>query len=335
MKPARLLSTLLPLLAGPGAASAFELAWPADCVAGKTCVIQNYLDDASGPAVHDYQCGAETYDGHDGIDIRVPTLRAMTNGVRVLAAAPGKVARLRDGEPDHGASERENVVVANRECGNGMVIDHGDGWETQYCHMKQGSLLVRPGDTVAAGAPLGQIGLSGNTVFPHVHLSVRRNGRTVNPFDPDGTAAVAGTCTPASQSKSLWDAATAKLVAYRQAEVLNVGFATGAMDMGDVESGRLDDRTLPASAPALVFFGRAIHLQKGDSQRLELRAPDGSVLAESETEPVERDKAQVFAFAGKKRSTGTWQAGTYTGRYTVLRGGTVIASADATLAIKD
>src|SRR5262249_32817798 len=205
--------------------------------AGKTCVIQNYLDDDPGPGARDHQCGAETYDGHDGVDIRIPSLRAMSDGVRVLAAAPGKVARLRDGMPDHGANQRDNVDVANRECGNGVVTEQANGWETQYCHMMQGSLLVRPGDMVVAGAPLGQVGLSGNTVFPHVHLSVRHDGRTVDPFDPDGTAARAGACTPANPSKTLWNAATAALVAYRSAQVLNVAFATGRIAIPDVRIG--------------------------------------------------------------------------------------------------
>src|SRR5262249_16323920 len=83
-----------------------------------------------------------------------------------------------------------------------------------------------------------------------------------------------------------------------------------------------------ASAPALVFFGRAIHLQKGDRERIELLAPDGSAVARNETEPVDRDKAQAFAFAGKKRSGDKWQAGVYIGRYAVLHGDAVVASAD-------
>jgi len=318
-------------------ASAFELGWPVDCVIGKTCVIQNYLDSDPGPAALDYRCGGETYQGHNGVDIRIPSLRAMGDGINVLAAAAGRVVRMRDDMPDHGADPAANARadVGNRQCGNGVAIDHGDGWETQYCHMRQGSIIVRPGESVVAGAPLGHIGLSGDTVFPHVHLSVRHNGRIVDPFDPEKNAMRAAACTPATPPANLWNAATARQLAYRSAETLNVGFATGRITMADVESGRLDAKVLPADVPALVFFGRAIHLLKGDRQRVALLGPDGAVLAQSETEPVEREKAQVFAFAGKSRAGRDWPMGTYTGRYTILRNADTVASAVGSVEIKE
>src|SRR5436305_13821183 len=98
-----LLALALPL-SGPGAAAAFELGWPVNCAAGKTCVVQNYVDSDPGPAARDYHCGGETYQGHDGVDIRIPSVRAMQAGVDVLAAAAGKVARFRDDMPDHDAN---------------------------------------------------------------------------------------------------------------------------------------------------------------------------------------------------------------------------------------
>ncbi len=71
------------------------------------------------------------------------------------------------------------------DCGNGLVIDHGDGWQTQYCQRKQGSVRGNNGQTVAAGDVLGQVGLSGRTLFPHLHISARKDGETVGPFQPD------------------------------------------------------------------------------------------------------------------------------------------------------
>ena len=64
----------------------------------------------------------------------------------------------------------------DRNCGNGVVIRHADGWETQYCHLRRGSVQVAEGDRVEAGEPLGLVGMSGEANFPHVHLSVRRDG---------------------------------------------------------------------------------------------------------------------------------------------------------------
>ena len=42
------------------------------------------------------------------------------------------------------------------------------------------------GDYVSFATRLGQVGLSGRTQFPHVHLTVRKDGNPIDPFDPDG-----------------------------------------------------------------------------------------------------------------------------------------------------
>ena len=68
--------------------------------------------------------------------------------------------------------------VSDRECGNGVVIQHNDGFETQYCHMAQGSITVSTGQT-CCGHTLGKVGLSGQTQFPHLHVAVRKDGKVL------------------------------------------------------------------------------------------------------------------------------------------------------------
>lgn len=95
----------------------------------------------------DYQCGTLTYDGHNGTDFRVPTLAAQRAGVRVLAAATGRVLRVRDGVAD--VLQPSNALSSDdRACGNGIVIAHAGNWETQYSHLAKGSVSVKPGDLV-------------------------------------------------------------------------------------------------------------------------------------------------------------------------------------------
>jgi len=60
--------------------------------------------------------------------------------------------------------------VKGKECGNGVVITHGDGYETQLCHLKQASIIVQKGDQVKKGDILGFVGTSGASEFPHVHF---------------------------------------------------------------------------------------------------------------------------------------------------------------------
>ena len=179
------------LLASVAPAVAFELALPLDCTVGETCAVQHYVDRDPGGDTRDYMCGHQTYDGHDGIDIRIPDLKAMADGVDVLAAADGTVVATRDGMADRNVAETGVDAVKDVECGNGVLVAHDGGWQTQYCHMKKGSIRVAKGDAVVAGTPLGEVGLSGMTEFPHVHFTVRHGDTEVDPFAlaPSGTAA--------------------------------------------------------------------------------------------------------------------------------------------------
>ncbi len=125
-------------------------------------------------------------------------------GVDVLAAAPGRVLRMRDGVPDISARDRRAPAVEGTECGNGLIVAHGGGWETQYCHLAKGSIAVQPGEMVGAGQRLGRVGMSGLAEFPHLHFTLRRNGKIVDPFAPQ---AAPGTCGDSAPS-SLWDEAS-------------------------------------------------------------------------------------------------------------------------------
>lgn len=325
MTPLRALAwTGLVALALPAATSAQgpaapQLGVPLACEIGRTCEIQHYMDRDPGPGVLDYRCGPQTYEKHSGIDIRLLDMAAQRRGVDVLAAAPGRVARLRDGVADISIRAPGAPSVANQECGNGVVIDHGGGWETQYCHMARGSLRVKVGDAVAAGAPLGRVGLSGATEFPHLHMTVRQAGRTVDPFAPATVAR--GAC---NAQAGLWTPQARAALGYKLGAVLNAGFSTGPVTAADIEAGGIP----PASrtGPYLVAYARAITLQAGDVVAFELKAPDGAVLASATAPPLPRWQAQGFRFVGKKTPPGGWPAGTYVADYRVLRNGKVAVS---------
>jgi len=322
------------LLVATAPALAFEIALPIDCTVGTDCAVQHYVDRDPGGDGVDYMCGHQTYDGHDGVDIRVPTLRAMENGVAVLAAAPGTVSATRDGMADQSIADTGIDAVKDRECGNGVLIDHADGWQTQYCHLKKGSIRVREGDTVATGTPLGEVGLSGMTEFPHVHFTVRKGDTEIDPSAIEAASSAA--CGFAGDADtSIWAADAKAALAYRPAFVLNAGFADAAVDMVQVESGELEDVRLSPQSPALVFYGRAIGIEAGDIQRIVVHAPDGTVFAENDVEPVDRPKAQYFAFTGKKLSDDAWPSGTWRGRYSVIRNSEEIAFREIELAMPD
>ena len=98
---------------------------------------------------------------HAGIDIVRP---GGSMGCTVVAAAAGTVTYA--GWYNSG--------------GYTVMIDHGNGMTTMYCHM-QNTLKVRSGQKVARGQAIGNIGATGYVTGPHLHFEVKINGKNVNP----------------------------------------------------------------------------------------------------------------------------------------------------------
>jgi murein DD-endopeptidase MepM/ murein hydrolase activator NlpD len=64
--------------------------------------------------------------------------------------------------------------------GKYMVIDHGNGIESIYCHLSK--FLHEPGATVLAGDVLGVSGETGEATGPHLHFAIKENGKYVDPL---------------------------------------------------------------------------------------------------------------------------------------------------------
>lgn len=301
---------------------------PVACVVGQSCFIQQYFDHDPGPAAKDYRCGVMSYDGHDGVDIRVATMADQQRGVAVIAAAAGVVRGLRDGMQDQDVRMAGEASVRGRECGNGVVITHEGGWETQYCHMAKGSVQVRVGQAVGVGAPLGRIGESGDAAFPHLHFSVRRDGKKLDPFAWD---APAGTC---GAGHSLWSKDAAAALSYHSPDVINVGFAPGPVTLSDVESGQATTAAPNGASPALVAFVRAIGLKAGDVISLTVKAPGDKLMARSEMAPLAHERAEQLTVAGVRSTGQSWPPGRYSALYQVRRSGVLALSKLFTVEIR-
>lgn len=290
---------------------AFSL--PLECRPGADCWIAKYVDHDPSGGVRDYLCGERASDGHGGTDFAVRDLARMAEGVTVVAAADGVVRAVRDGMDDVAADQSTREELRGRECGNGILLDHGSGWTTQYCHLRRASVAVRLGQSVAAGTPLGLVGMSGLADFPHVEFNVRRRDQRVDPFvGPERGA----DCQPGP--RPLWRPDVLAALPYQTIPLYNGGFAPSVPKVDAVRRGEHRETEMPTIAPALVYWFEAFGLKAGDVLQLTLSAPDGAMLAERRIS-VERDAARYFAYVGKRRSAQRWPAGVYRGSVTAVR----------------
>lgn len=95
-------------------------------------------------------------------------------GETLYSPCQGSIYKVRDslpdnppGHPDTEHSEGNYVVL---RCAEAKIF---------MAHLKRGSIKVELGEFVTAGQPLAEIGNSGNTLEPHLHISATRNGAEI------------------------------------------------------------------------------------------------------------------------------------------------------------
>lgn len=100
-----------------------------------------------------------TLQSHQGVDYTIP------EGSRVFATADGIV---------------QSVSGRNSTYGQSIVIDHYNGYQTQYSHLSEAK--VRRGQRVRRGDIIALSGNSGLSLAPHLHYEIRYNGMRVDPI---------------------------------------------------------------------------------------------------------------------------------------------------------
>jgi murein DD-endopeptidase MepM/ murein hydrolase activator NlpD len=131
---------------------------------------------------------------HPGVDIPVPS------GTPIKAPLDGIVKTAN--------------ISHNRMCGGTIDIDYGNGYWSRFCHCRK--IDVKPGDIVKRGQVVGLTGGrkgetgAGNSGGPHLHFTLKKDGRLVNPMDHvdkisvgSGDFSMSG-ATPSSDSGTNW-----------------------------------------------------------------------------------------------------------------------------------
>ncbi|QAA34122.1 hypothetical protein C1I91_22205 [Clostridium manihotivorum] len=124
---------------------------------------QAFNKPASGPITDDYGPRTNPVTGlkgfHTGVDIGAPL------GAPIKASKSGTVVR----------------VELNSIYGHMVIIDHGNGYQTMYGHMK--IVYVQVGQKVTQSTVIALVGSEGRSTGPHVHFEIRVNGQAKNPHD--------------------------------------------------------------------------------------------------------------------------------------------------------
>jgi murein DD-endopeptidase MepM/ murein hydrolase activator NlpD len=155
--------------------------------------------------------------GHFGVDYAAPT------GTPIWAAASGKIVwRARKG----GA-------------GNLLVIRHDNGLSTLYMHLSKFKKGQKVGTRVRQKQVVGYVGTTGLSTGPHLHFSVKKNGRYIDPLKMK----MARSAPVAKKHMAAFKADTAKLVE----RLAKIDPASGVRDVTGEELATDADTTEAAS----------------------------------------------------------------------------------------
>jgi len=116
--------------------------------------LRSYISSGYGYRASPFS-GARQF--HSGLDIGAPM------GAPVRAAMSGRISH----------------VGYDNSFGNYVVINHHSGYRTLYAHMSV--VRVKAGSYVGTGERIGDVGSSGLSTGPHLHFTVYKDGKTVNP----------------------------------------------------------------------------------------------------------------------------------------------------------
>lgn len=95
-------------------------------------------------------------------------------GQPIYAAGDGKVVLVKDSKTDNRQFDPAELETDERAYGgNYIIIDHLNGEYSWFGHLKQGSALVKVGETVKQGDVIASIGASDSSLFPHLHYELR------------------------------------------------------------------------------------------------------------------------------------------------------------------
>ena len=304
-----------------------SLELPLNCELGKTCFIVDlydhgrHLDETGAPYLMDYTGGKRTTDDYYGTRFQIYNSTLADSGAYVRASADGVVTSVRDQLPSDPYAITVLGTRLRESAGNSVVVDHGNGWETQYSGLMQGSVSVRKGDKVKAGDNLGKIERLARPNYPAMQFVVRYKSEPVDPF----VGRYDGMFTTKLKRTPLWKENFEQIAFTRDVGLIATGFSKDVPDIERVKRSMLDSSYFRGDDDQILFWSYAFGLKKGDQVTLAIYNPKGAMVSRHE-DVLPKDQERYFAYVGRKAETYGLPQGVYRGSITVKREGETLLS---------
>lgn len=286
---------------------------PIKCPEDVACWIVDYVDRDRSRNALDYKCGLLTSDRHKSTDFAVSDIAAVRLGVPVVATAAGKIVGVRNNMEDRSSEPKEKSTSRKRTCGNGVLIEHQEGWTSQYCHLRKDSVTVEVDQEVGEGQIIGMVGLSGQTEYPHLSFTVRHDKAEVDPFVglESSNECVLG-------SQQLWKNPSDPVLAYIAPNVIRGGFS-------DLRPSVKGPAPVIEDRPAMSRQIRSIYLwadfeglRPHDELWFRIFSPDGNQVLEHKT-PIKDHHFGKRVYIEFQKRQEIWSGGQYRGSMTLRR----------------
>jgi hypothetical protein len=164
------------------------------------------------------------------------------------------------------------------------------------------------------------IGASGLAEFPHVHLSIRRDGVTVEPLTGRPLRLGAEAC--GDTTDGLFEPSVERLLSRSPTAILDLGVAKAPPELPNLV--REGGPPLVKLSEAIVVWVWAINVEQGSLFRIQLLDQDRTPILDIKTRALEGRKANYLAYVGGKHGT---RAGVYDLRIELLAGTQTVQSA--------
>lgn len=290
---------------------------PIECKFGEDCFLLNQVEKV--------ECAQLPFSTKDGVIFIAKHDALVRDGIKILASQDGRVKAVRSNVDDQ---DKSTVGIA--PCGNGLIITHANGYETQYCYLRKDSIKLKKGDKVKEGQELGLMGMSGNINYPALLFTLKQKNKHIDPFTNNHASKDCGY----NSDKSLWNSEAIKAMIHSGTIITNYGFTTEEPEIAKARNGDYNIMTIAGNTNIIGYFIDLIGVYEGDLIFIEMLSPDGYKIVSYQKKFVDFNP-RAFAHIVYKNQSQKLNEGEYKISFKLLRQGSIIIEKQDSLKIRE